>query len=471
MSRRVVRLSCAFVLVVALGAGVAWQVRAALGLSFTPANVPAEHLTAAPAAAAAPAPAYTSIALPALSGTDAQRVALAAGAVSAALTGRGRAAPAVTTSGTGSLRVAIVGSLPGSSSAESFRLRSAGGGLELDATTPAGAADGLYTIADRIRSGEQVLPVGSDGRVTAPKLAMRLTDVGAVGLNDDPAEFASGTDYSLNTDVVGSALLPRAPWVDAAAAAQISAQFHQFVDRALEEGYNGLVLPGFIEYLTFSGVGDRHAVYKAGDPHIARAEAMRATFGPIWQYAHDMGMSVYFQTDMLSLSPPLARYLGHIDTTSSKLWSVYQAGLHELFTTMPYVDGLMIRIGEGGSDYKLAGWDYYSAIDVTTVAAVRDMLTSLLHTADQDNRDIVFRTWSVGVGAVGDMHTNPASYEKVLDGIDDPHLIVSTKYSLGDFYSHLPLNTTLAVGSQKRIVEFQSRREFEGLGALPNDLG
>ena len=33
---------------------------------------------------------------------------------------------------------------------------------------------------------------------------------------------------------------------------------------------------------------------------------------------------------------------------------------------MPFVDGLMIRIGEGGADYKLAGWDYYSEIAVTT---------------------------------------------------------------------------------------------------------
>jgi hypothetical protein len=48
---------------------------------------------------------------------------------------------------------------------------------------------------------------------------------------------------------------------------------------------------------------------------------------------------------------------------------------------------------------------------------------------------------------------------------------VSTKYTLGDFYSWLPLNTTLEQGSQRRIIEFQSRREFENFGAFPNDLG
>ncbi len=71
---------------------------------------------------------------------------------------------------------------------------------------------------------------------------------------------------------------------------------------------------------------------------------------------------------------------------------------------------------------------------------------------------------------MGDLHTNPDSYEAVLGDLDDPHLVVSTKYTSGDFYSHLPLNPTLLTGSQRRIVEFQARREFEGFGSLPNDL-
>ena len=48
---------------------------------------------------------------------------------------------------------------------------------------------------------------------------------------------------------------------------------------------------------------------------------------------------------------------------------------------------------------------------------------------------------------------------------------MSTKYTLGDFYTWLPLNHTLEQGDQRRIVEFQSRREFENFGAFPNDLG
>jgi hypothetical protein len=459
--RRRLTLSLTVIVLLALGAGVAWQVGGALGLKFTPSTVPAEHLTAATAPPAVAPPAFTSIVVP-----PGPRVALAAQAVSAALVGRGRPMPVIGTAPAGSGPALIVtGS--GTSASEAYTLRQDGSDLRLGADGDAGTAAGLYAIADRIRSGTAIVPAGDDGKTVSPRLGLRLVDAGAVGLDADPAAFAAGTDYSLNTDVVGDALLPHAPWVDTTAVATIEGQFHQFVDHALSEGYNGVVLPGFLEYVTFA---DLH-VYPAGDPHVARAEAMRAAFGPIWQYAHDMGMRVYFQTDMLALSPPLKAYLGTIDTASAKLWSVYQAGLHELFTTMPYVDGLMIRIGEGGSDYKLAGWDYYSDIDVTTPADVHAMLTALLATADRDDKDIIFRTWSVGVGSVGDMHTNPASYDAVLNGIDNPHLIVSTKYSAGDFYSHLPLNPTLASGTQKRIVEFQSRREFEGFGALPNDLG
>ena len=138
---------------------------------------------------------------------------------------------------------------------------------------------------------------------------------------------------------------------------------------------------------------------------------------------------------------------------------------------MPQLAGIVLRIGEGGSIYDTPGLSYYSEISVTTAPAVRAMLDAFTGAAERSDTDVVFRTWSVGVGAVGDMHTNPASYDEVLAGVDSPRLVVSTKYSLGDFYSWLPLNETLEQGDQRRIVELQSRREFESFGAVPNDLG
>lgn len=452
----------------ALGALVAVGVGQALGLSFEPADTPAPPVaTNVEWAPVADAPAISTIEIP-----DDERTALAASAVSDALTDRGLPNPTTATGDGGrpaDLTVRIVPSF--ADSPEAYRVsQDAAGRYALEASGPAGAAAGLYGIADRIRSGA---PLDATGATQAPRLGLRLTDAGSVGREADPEAFATGDDYSLNTDVVAGAVLPEAPWVDQAVVDDIDAQFRQLVQHALRQGYNGVVVPGFLEYVTFSGVGDGHQVYPEGDPHVARAQAMVDAFGPVFQYAADLGMHVYLLTDMLAVSPPLEAYLertvGGLDVEDPALWSVYQAGLAELFDSMPFVDGLMVRIGEGGSVYQ-AGWDYSSKLAVTTESSVQAMLTALLATAAEHDRDVIFRTWTVGVGAVGDLHTNPASYESVLGGIDDPHLIVSTKYTMGDFYSHLPLNPTLSVGTQRRIVEFQARREFEGFGALPNDL-
>ncbi|WP_426592458.1 hypothetical protein ACPPVS_11790 [Cellulomonas sp. McL0617] len=459
----------AAVVVLALGALVAVGVGQALGLSFRPADTPA---AIAPPTSVEPtsmvaAPRIATISVPA-----GERLSLAASAVSDALVDRGLPAPTITT-GDADLSVRTVPSF--ADSPEAYRVRQDGEGhLALEAAGVDGAAAGLYGIADRIRSGAAL---DTTGATQQPRLGLRLTDSGSVGREADPAAFSAGTDYSLNTDVVAGAVLPEAPWVDQVVVDRIDAEFKQLVQHDLREGYNGIVVPGFLEYVTFSGVGDGHQVYPQGDPHVARAQAMVKAFGPVFRYAADMGMHVYLLTDMLAVSPPLEAYLqrtvGGLDVDDPALWSVYQAGLAELFDSLPFVDGLMVRIGEGGAVYQ-AGWDYSSKLAVTSQSSVQAMLKALLATASEHDRDIIFRTWTVGVGAIGDLHTDPASYESVFGdgpgGIDDPHLIVSTKYTMGDFYSHLPLNPTLSVGNQRRIVEFQARREFEGFGALPNDL-
>ncbi|MET0415982.1 MAG: hypothetical protein ABW022_08180 [Actinoplanes sp.] len=420
------------ILLLILGAGLAYGVSGALRLSWEPARTMAEPQGAEPPRAAVATP---------IGRVTMNRRTHRLDVAARAVTGRGAQVLTVT--------------VTGDSDDESYRLEPAAGGYTLTAAGEAGAAVGLHAIADEIRSGRPL----TTGRVT-PRLGLRLTDAGSVGREPDAARW--GGDYSLNTDIVTGTLLPRAPWVDRAAVDRVAAQWRQFIDHSVAQGYNGVVVPGFLEYVTFDG----HAVYEPGDPHVARARAVVTAYAPGFRYAAAMGMRVYLMTDILALSAPLDAYLAGRDDP----WAIYQAGLRELFASMPFASGLMIRVGEGGSAYRAPGWDYYSRIAVTTPEQVRAMLRAFLDVAGETGRDIIFRSWTVGVGAVGDLHTNPESYEQVLGGLDDPHLIVSTKFTLGDFYSHLPLNTTLTMGGQRRIVEFQGRREFEGFGALPNDL-
>ncbi len=99
------------------------------------------------------------------------------------------------------------------------------------------------------------------------------------------------------------------------------------------------------------------------------------------------------------------------------------------------------------------------------------MLQRLLPVFEARKKTLVLRSWTVGVGRIGRLHIDPRVYDTVLGEIDSPALVVSTKFTAGDFFSYLPLNPTLAGGRHQRIVELQAKPEFEGFGAFPDFLG
>ena len=99
------------------------------------------------------------------------------------------------------------------------------------------------------------------------------------------------------------------------------------------------------------------------------------------------------------------------------------------------------------------------------------MLEGLLPVFEASGKTLVLRSWTVGVGQIGRLHIDPKIYDAVLGDIDSPALVVSTKFTAGDYFSYLPLNSTLASGRHRRLVELQAKPEFEGFGAFPDFLG
>lgn len=452
------------------------QLSGFLGIEKTIVEPAPENPQAVPISEFAEAPAMESIEM-----EDGNQVALATQTLVDALADRDITATSTVTDspaetpdgGTLAVRTGTSDDELTSASDEAYRMTSVGDGWTIEAATAVGAARGIYDLADRVRTGTDPLPADTDGVVQAPELGIRLVSLGAVGVEPDADTWLEGDPYSHNAGGFSDAILPDAPYVDTEALADHAAEVDTYLGHRLSQGYTGIVAGGFLEYVTFSEVEDGEAIYGPDDDHVARAEAMQEHFGQMWESADEVGMDVYLSTDMLMLTTPLKTYLDEHgwDSTDPEFWDVYAAGLDEFFTAMPAVDGIMIRIGEAGSIYDQDGWDYWSELGVTDAAAVQAMLDAFTEVAEEHEKDVIFRSWSVGVGAVGDMHTNPESYTEVLDGVDSPALIVSTKHVAGDFYTWLPLNPTLDIGDQRRIVEMQSRREFEAFGALPNDLG
>ncbi len=360
---------------------------------------------------------------------------------------------------------------------ETFVLSRDGEAVRLTATDRRGLAAGLFQLADHLDGGLGWTDVAAGPTTVAPALGRRLVDTGAVGITPDPQAYAAQDDYVHANGALTDVVLAQEPWLDPDELADVDQQWRTYVDRMVSYGYDGVVVPGFLEYVTFTGVEDGDTVYPPGSPYRERAEAMRGQVGAMWAYADTMGMDVVMVTDMLALTEPLEAYLraqpGGLDADSDQLWQVYRAAADELLTELPFVDGLMIRVGEAGAIYNLDGWDYYSALEVTEDEQVRTMLATFTDVAAEHDADVYLRSWTVGVGEVGDLHTSPDTYDRVLgdlgpeQGVED--LVVSTKFVAGDFDAWLPLNPTLLQGPQQRVVEIQTRREFEASSAFPND--
>ena len=436
-----------------LGAVVAAGISSALGIRVESKDVPVEQLQAAAPREPVVPPRITRI--------DAPRSARMQAALDEL-----DDATARETAGTATL---VVRHGEGDRADDSYRLTGSPTRIRITAASETGAVRGVYDLAQAAWAQRPLTE--SVGQEVTSRLPFRMVDLGAAGVDPDPDQWRDGTDYSHYSRAFEDVLLPDAPYVDEDALVDARRSVLDYAHHVLAQGYNAVTVPGFLDYVTFAEVPE---VYADDPAYVARAEAVRDAFGPIWQELDDLGLDVYLRTDMLVLSTPLERHLADrfdLDPTDPGLWDVYEAALDEIYAELPQLSGVVLRIGEGGSIYNTPGLDYYSEISVTTAPAVRAMLDAFTDQAERTDRDVVFRTWSVGVGAVGDMHTNPASYDEVLAGIDSPRLVVSTKYSLGDFYSWLPLNDTLEQGSQRRIVELQSRREFEAFGSVPNDLG
>lgn len=355
---------------------------------------------------------------------------------------------------------------------EGYEIARDGQRITVRAATAIGLTNGLFRIADQIGSGHDWAEVITDGPVT-PALRDRFVDTGAVGVQPDPKAYAAQDDYQHSSGALEDVVLPDRPYVDPDGLISAQTDWRQFIDHAAAYGYNGVVIPGFLEYVNFDQYEDGEQIYPADSPYRARHDAMQAQVMRMWKYADEMGLKVVMKSDMLALSGPLEDYLDKQGwgADDPELWEIYRAGLDELFADNPWLDGFMVRIGEGGSIYNHVGWDYYSALKVTNADAVRRMLTEFTDVAADHDATIYFRTWSVGVGDVGDMHTNPETYERLFKDFDPDNLVVSTKFTMGDFDSFLPLNPTLKVGQQRRIVEMQGRREFEAFNSIPDDTG
>lgn len=178
------------------------------------------------------------------------------------------------------------------------------------------------------------------------------------------------------------------------------------------------------------------------------------------------GLSIYVTMDVFSATPGLLKRL----RVEQKPVNDYLAELMDRFLAdFPEVAGIIVRIGE--SDGKDVHDDFRSQLVIKTPGDARTFLQHLLPVFEKHGRKLVFRTWTVGAYPIGDLMWHRGTFAETFKGITSPALIVSMKFGETDFFRYLPLNRNFFRTGLAKIVELQTRREYEGCGEYPSFVG
>lgn len=197
-----------------------------------------------------------------------------------------------------------------------------------------------------------------------------------------------------------------------------------------------------------------------------RIERYRVEMRRCFTVLKQAGLAVHVTMDVFSATPWLEKSL----RIKRQPVNLYLAELLDrFFTDFPEVAGIIVRIGE--SDGKDVRDDFHSRLVIQTPADARRFLQALLPVFEKHGRRMIFRTWTVGAYPIGDLMWHRDTFTQVFEGITSPALVVSMKYGESDFFRYLPLNRNFFRTALPKIVELQTRREYEGCGEYPSPVG
>lgn len=222
-------------------------------------------------------------------------------------------------------------------------------------------------------------------------------------------------------------------------------------------GYNGITLDDLPH------LGD-HPDY--APETRALVAGYREEFRELFRIAREEGLHVYLTMDIMTFAPGTEERL----LREKRRMRDFLVELVEgFFLDFPEVAGVVFRIGESdGLDVKE---HFRSRLVLKNPAMVNRWLKALLPVFERHGRRCIFRTWTVGAHKVGDLIWREATLERTLAGIRSPALVLSMKYGESDFFRYLSLNRNFFVTETPKIVELQTRREYEGCGEYPSFVG
>jgi hypothetical protein len=275
---------------------------------------------------------------------------------------------------------------------------------------------------------------------------------------DTLGPFIEPTNHEvINWSKVNFSDLEKNSRLDISVINRIEQRFASYVATVKDLGYDSLSFDDLAHIVRFSWYNadlsqlleDYHDLYKR-----------------LFKIAKHNDMKIFVNTDYLFYNDDIRRYI-----TTNKLSSKDFFGevLTLAFEQFPEIDGVNLRIGE--NDGKDVIGTFPSKLVLRTSSSVNKLLRSILPIFERHDKKLIFRTWTVGVYKVGDLIWNQQTFDAVFASITSNALIISMKYGDTDFMKYLTLNPLFFKSPHKKIIELQTRREWEGMGTYPSFVG
>ncbi len=192
----------------------------------------------------------------------------------------------------------------------------------------------------------------------------------------------------------------------------------------------------------------------------------RSLYSHLFSVAASHGLDVFITTDVMFFNDAID---AHTHGRDGAVLRLLARTVRELFRSFPMVRGVVVRIGESdGVDVQDA---FQSRLVIKTIKQCRRYIRSLLPLFERFDKLLVVRTWSLGAFEIGDLMWNPVTYRRVFGAIHSSNLVVSHKFGETDFFRYLNLNPLFFEPGHQKIVELQTRREYEGFGEFPSFVG
>ena len=239
--------------------------------------------------------------------------------------------------------------------------------------------------------------------------------------------------------------------------ALVRADLTRFAEQAAAWGFNAVSLDDVTHLADHAWL----------EPELrARIAYYREEFARCFDIFTTRGLQVHLTMDVMTYTPELRRRMAEDKREVNDYLSELLDGF---FVSFPQVAGIIIRIGE--SDGKGVHDEFRSELVIQKPAQARQLLCDLLPVCEKHARRLIFRTWTVGAYRIGDLMWHRRTFTSVFEGLTSPALVISMKYGESDFFRYLPLNSNFFRNDVAKIVELQTRREYEGCGEYPSFTG